>query len=88
MGRNSAGARLDWNLAPGVTGTWDSGETISFFFRDPREPGMGNYNLINAIIGTASNYAPGAVQVPEPGTLGLLGAGLLGLAFARRRKAS
>ena len=33
-------------------------------------------------------YSGELVAVPEPGSLGLLGAGLLGIAFARRKKAT
>lgn len=35
--------------------------------------------------GGHSSTSSGATPVPEPGMLGLLGAGLLGLAYARRR---
>lgn len=34
------------------------------------------------------NYTPGQQQVPEPGTLSLLGASMLGLAWMRRRKSA
>jgi len=35
---------------------------------------------------TGTTSSGGSTQVPEPGVLGLLGAGLIGLAVARRRK--
>ena len=41
--------------------------------------------------GMATGFGPGrltAISIPEPGTLGLLAAGLLGLALLRRRRAA
>ena len=52
-----------------------------------------NRNSVNTLTGFGTNIVGSgafvdAVAVPEPSTLGLLGAGLLGLAFARRREAA
>lgn len=76
---------LDWEVNDNATDTWvgnsGGGETISFFFRDPRSPSQGTYNLINGNTGSGSNYAP----VPEPSTFALMSLGLVGLARRRRK---
>jgi hypothetical protein len=64
--------------------SWDANEPISFFFVSTKPPGLGDYNLIGLESGTASSYAP----VPEPGSIALLGSGLVGLYTALRRRRS
>lgn len=74
--------QLSWQplFGPGVG--WDTGEAISFFFVSTRPPTIGDYNLIGLESGTAQGYAP----VPEPGSIALLGSGLVGLYTAMRRR--
>ena len=61
---------------------WDSGESITFFYTSNNRPGMGQYNLAGFQSGTAQSFAP----VPEPGSIALLGSGLVGLYAAVRRR--
>jgi hypothetical protein len=75
--------RLHWlGLNQGIGSNWDTGDSITFFFRSTAPPRLGDYNLLNGEAGTAQGLAP----VPEPGTLGLMGVGLYGLYQARKRK--
>jgi len=48
-------------------------------------PGAGSYQLLFGVFGAPHALAVTSVSVPEPGTLGLIGVGLLALGFSRRR---
>jgi hypothetical protein len=84
--------RLSWDVRfthPGCCSTfhgWDALEPITFFFVSTLPPGkLKAYNLVgdhSFETGTAPSLAP----VPEPGSIALLGSGLVGLYAAMRRR--
>jgi hypothetical protein len=76
--------KWDSNIGPGFG--WDANESISFFFVSTRPPTIGDYNLIGLESGTAQSFQPS--PVPEPGSIALLGSGLVGLYTAMRRRRS
>ena len=78
--------QLSWTSLIGPGFGWDANESISFFFVSTRPPTIGDYNLIGLESGTAQSFSPS--PVPEPGSIALLGSGLVGLYTAMRRRRS
>jgi hypothetical protein len=81
-----SGSDLPPLVADGNQAAWSSNRYLNFFFSDG--------DLFDRVVlrsdGYAfesDNHAFAAVSVPEPGTLALLAAGLLGIAASRRRAA-
>lgn len=72
---------LDFNA---TTTDFDGGESITFFGATGYSPSptLVDYNFTNGSVATAQSYAP----APEPTTLLLLGTGLLGLTWRKRRQ--
>lgn len=95
VGNGSGKFATLFGLLSGGTLIWDksslpdvftvNGNTISVTFEDGIYLGCGNTAMVHAYI---TNQGGGVAPVPEPASMVLLGAGLLGLAFYGKRQKS
>jgi hypothetical protein len=75
----------NYTLTGSLTGTWSNGTTVNgATVQLTINTGKGFFNGSTTISSGDTNFATGTV--PEPGTLGLLGTGLVGVASIVRRK--
>lgn len=83
VGPTYTGSAVAAGAANGDQGSPNTNRYVNFFFTD---------GWFDTVKFTSTNYAfesdnHAVARVPEPGTIGLLGLGLAGLGFMRRRKA-
>ena len=83
LGGVLSGGMLAWNSLPSII-TGADGSQFSVDFSDLTGLTIGNSATVSATI-TASSVAHTPVAVPEPGTIALLGLGILVLVGIRRR---
>lgn len=72
-----SGGLLAWTSQPSLIDL-GNGYAYSVWLENVLEGGLGNTTTVSATVSL--------VRVPEPGTLALLGVGLIGLAMTRRRR--
>ena len=76
----------DYMRDDGVPGRYDAWHDASAMVMDHYYQGAGPYPYVNYAFRITD--AGGAADVPEPLSVGLMGAGLLGMALVRRRRAA